>query len=431
MIGVAAVWACERDGFDDTLRSHLASQDDGEPGAVGLRLLWAEDVMPATDWMIRHAREKEALDLARRVHEGHPVEIGPLTFVTREDVEPTRFLTVEALDVPSLPDQTGIPFWERLWISSELKEALFGLPEDGSLLRTYLIVDAAVRKNIVGMFDLDVVDVPVRCLFKGKAAESIKEAAPYILDMTLSDDVRDGISDPSRFHKDFFARHWGRNTGIFIRSTASMAEVWNHFRKFTFVPREDNGQRIFMRFWDEQYVRLYFPHIADNPERVATWFLRESFCIHSIMAEADDGKLLRKVTLSQQELMRSSPQPQSFAVTEYDLEPFYREREAKDIDHLAEALKDGFVQELANETAQTIREMITAPLERMRGYGFSRKGNLYLLGAWSIFFGKEFEANDPDGHLLEICQSSMGESAKMAALKKRMALLTVSTEATA
>lgn len=421
--GYVAVWAQDREGFEQTLRHFLDEQS-----GVELWLFWAEDVMPATDWIIRRAREKDAIALARLVHAEHRVELGALAGAGQSDADTQHFLTVEEKEVSPLPDQTGIPFWDRQWISPVLKDLLFGKPENEPHLKTYLIVDAALRKNIVGMFDLDVVDVPVRCLFKGKAEKSLKDAAPYLVDMTLPEGAWDDSGLVPRFHKDFFTWHWGRNTGIFVRTTADMAEVWNHFRKFTYVSREGTGQRVFMRFWDEQYVRLYFPHIADNPERVAMWFRRDGFTIRSLLAEEKDGAKIRKILLCEETLPDSGKASKPYTLSDYDLEPFRREQKNKDIRCLADALKDGFARELATETAEAIQDRIAGPIDRMRGYGFSRKGNLYLLAAWSIFFGEKFEMKDREERLLEICQSKLSEDDKMIALKERMAVLSVSEE---
>ena len=268
-------------------------------------------------------------------------------------------------------------------------------------------------------------NVPARCLFKGDAAEELKEVAPYLLDMTLPDgawDTNDFVPD---FHKNFFTKHWGKNTGVFIRTTACMPEVWNHYRKFTLASREGYKKRFFVTFWNEQYIRLYFPHIADNQDRVALWFLRDNFIIHSMIAEENAGTIVNNITLKPELFTHYKASSLSFRITEYDLEPFYKEHAEKDMLKLADALKKSFSQELQAYTEEAIHQIIIAPITKMRNYGFSRKRNLYMLAAWIIFFGKDFEQKDPTGILLNICQSDMSEDDKMDKIKQRIVHLSV------
>ena len=421
----AAVFCASREAFEAAVRDALEPRD--------FQLLWAEEVLPATNWMSRHPSERAAIAMAPKVHAGHVVEFGPMKGVGA-DGEPEaapEYLTITQHEIPSLPAQDGVPFWDKSWIASELKELLFGQPESGQQVRTYFIVDATLRKNIMGVFDLDALDVPIKCLFKGDAAEDLKEAAPYLIDMTLPDGAWDNRDAVPAFHKDFFAKHWGQNTGIFIRSTALMSEVWGHFRKFTLVPREGQKSRVFVRFWDEQYARLYFPHIAGNRERVAMWFLRDGFFVQSLLADHNAGKTAQNITLNVEYFANDNLPSKSFEVTEYDLKPFYKERDHKDLLKLADALKQGFPQHMKNYSQENIVFLIKDPLKRMRDYGFSRQSNLYTLAAWSMFFGKTFEQKDRTGQLLDICNSSMNEVDKMSALKKRMEQLSVPKETTA
>ncbi|ATG46689.1 hypothetical protein CEW89_03390 [Celeribacter ethanolicus] len=409
----AAVWA-HYESFRATLEAHVAPR--------GYTLIWLEDVLPAAHYISDHTSQHPQVGaLVQAVHSGNTVELGPMQSMRpHETIQPESYLTIEDHAFAPLPDQTGIPFWDRDWIAPELKELLFGQPEDGQKLRTYLIVDATLRKNVIGTFDLDDVDVPVQCLFKGTAAEELKESAPYLIDMTLPDDAWDDGGLVPAFHKSFFAKHWGQNTGIFIRTTARMSEVWGHFRKFTLVPRAGQRTPIFVRFWDEQYMRLYFPHIANNRERVERWFMRDGFCVHALLADQDGGKTVREIVLQHTLVYTANTPSKPFEITEYDLAPFSRERERKDLWTLAEALKKGFPKDLKNYSEETILSLIEDPVHRMVGYGFRQQKHLYILAAWSLFFGQSFEHKDPSGRLSDICKSPLSEIDKMSALKARM-----------
>jgi hypothetical protein len=282
LTGVVAIWAGDRRDFEEKLNACLAGKEGSHP--AGLHLLWAEDVMPAAEWMVRHAHEKQAFELARKVHENHSVEFGPLIAPTEENPTSTDFLMIEEKEIAPLPDQTGIPFWDKQWITPDLKEALFAQPLQGENIRTYLIVDATLRKNVTNTFDLDDVDVPVRCLFKGDAAEEMKEVAPYIVDMTLPEGAWDDPTKVPVFHKNFFEKHWGQNTGIIFRAKASLEEMRTHFRKFTKVP-DQSGKLIFFRYWVPTTFYPMGKYLRNSPKYAHVFFpqfVTEAFLDHPV-----------------------------------------------------------------------------------------------------------------------------------------------------
>ncbi|MFQ6550157.1 DUF4123 domain-containing protein [Aestuariibius sp. 2305UL40-4] len=175
------------------------------------------------------------------------------------DAEPV--LSVEALEIPPLPPQADLPFWAKDWIVPELHDLLFGDPAP----RTYLVVDATLRSNVTGLFDLDTVDVPIRCLFQGAAEVQFAESAPYLIDLTRPDDA---VPD---FHRDFFPNHWDKGTGILLTTDATMDELWRHLRKFTKSHSEEGPHRFF-RFWEPNVTRDYFEAVARMPSRAKDLF---------------------------------------------------------------------------------------------------------------------------------------------------------------
>ncbi len=282
----AAVWTNTREGFDIALHQHLKPHTQS--------LLWAEDVHPMSQWLQRGGHNQAVIELARTVHAGHAVILGTVTDI-EEGRRPTplpAYLTITQYEIPPQQNQTPIPFGTKEWIALELKELLFGQPEDGAKLRTYLIVDAALRKTITGVFDLesDLINVPMRCLFKGEKADLLKEAAPYLIDMTLPDGAwQDGDLVPS-FHKSFFDKHWGHNTGLFIRTPASFDDVWGHFRKFPRMQVEDDRRWMYFRFWDPRIAPSYYGSIKTIPEKSVQWFeMRNKARIVSLIGDQTDS----------------------------------------------------------------------------------------------------------------------------------------------
>ena len=271
----AAVWA-RFDSFRSTLETHVAR--------LGYSLIWLEDTLPARQYLVRYSAQSTQINpLAEVVHPGHPVELGPMQSITTSGaVEPESYLTIEEHAFAPLPDQRDIPFWDQEWIAPELKELLFGQPEDGPKMRTYLIVDATLRKNITGVLDLDSIDVPVQCLFKGATAEEMKESAPYLIDMTLPDGAGEDHAEIPTFHRDFFRKHWGQNTGIFVRTTALMDEVWGHFRKFTRIRVEEDGRWVYFRFADPRILSAFVEALHEND-------MHQFLGVHQLIRPDDAG----------------------------------------------------------------------------------------------------------------------------------------------
>lgn len=406
-----AVWTDSREAFEATINTHF--QDNTH------RLFWAEDVHPALSWLKKHGHNNTIIGLSKSVSEQNLVEMSKLSDIDENGqyLKDEGYLTIIEHDIPKLPEQEGVPFWEREWIVPELKEILFGQPESSEEIRTYFIVDATLRKNITGYFDLDSLDVPIQCLFKGDAAEEMKEVAPYLIDMTLPEGAWDNKDKVPDFHKNFFAKHWGENTGVFIRTTAPMNEVWRHFRKFTKVQVEEDKRWVFFRFWDPRIAHKYFPIHQFDKERTSLWFRN----MYQIICEMNSGKMAN--TFYSNEKLLSVDKNSAHGplqITKEELAPFVEKQAQEDIEKIIRLLKSSFAHELKNMSDHLLEADVETCINRMRGYGFSRFENLYILSAWAAFYGGKFEMKDKTGKLENICCSDIDENTKMHLLKEAM-----------
>lgn len=400
----------------------------------GYRLVWSEEVHPAGQWIARHPKERSAVGLARTVHERHAVELGTLRATTKdgEELPPPEYLTITEYDIPPLPEQDGIPFWDKEWIVPELKDLLFSQPEEGAKLRTYFIVDATSRKNITGVFDLDsgMVDVPVKCLFKGEKAKELKEVAPYLIDMTLPDGAWDDRNLVPSFHKSFFDKHWGKNTGFFICTPALMADVWGHFRKFVRLQREDTKTWIFFRFWDPRISAPYFANISDWSERCSAWFRpRNAPEIAYLVAEAHEGQVAHKITPDLQALSKITALP-SQLLFQRELDGFKTTQTNKFDDKIAVKQIDhdeGWLVRF-NASKETIAALIAQIRTQSQKAGFITEKGITTLASASLFLGLHFQHDYRfDYHVRSVLQSdSVSEAEK---IEKIFALLNKANEA--
>ncbi|MCK2168554.1 DUF4123 domain-containing protein [Thalassospira xiamenensis] len=254
--GYVAVWTTDRKGFDDTLRTYLSETDTDER----LKLVWSENVMPATEWMARNPRAKEALDLARRVHEGRLVEIGPLAVpAPREDAEPEPVDWLKIVDIENVePLDMQIGATPPMNVPHILAAPLFGPHEptaveageaDGNTdnvppMRTYAILDAAKMPYLLTSH-LEESGLRYQSLFQGAAQKELAEQAPYLVELKQDNRLtRTLFTGP-----DGACGLWEKEPGIYIRSRASFDDVRNHFRKFTRIC-DEKGKWYYFRFWE-------------------------------------------------------------------------------------------------------------------------------------------------------------------------------------
>ncbi len=263
----AAVWTETYDGFAQAVRDHCQTQ--------GHYLVWAEQVYPILDWLHRHGHHNTLIDLAKTVDGNHGIALSPLMPRGEAGQSPPQpaYLEITEHVIPPLPDQSDQPRWAQDWIVPELKDLLFGQSDPKAPLRTYLIVDATLRTRISGIFDLDLQDVPVRCLVRPQRAEDLREVAPYLVDMTLPEGAWDDRRQVPNFHIDFFAHHWQQGTGILVRTTADMDAVWAHFHPFVRVQVEHTQEWLFFRFWDPETFYPMGKYLQTSEKYAHVFFL--------------------------------------------------------------------------------------------------------------------------------------------------------------
>lgn len=302
---------------------------------------------------------------------------------------------------------------ERISIGEELDALAFLEKPDEQDCETYAVLDPTLRKAVTGIFDLDTVDAEARSLFDGRAAEQNEETAPYLVDAT----VRSTNQIPI-FNRKFLKEHWGKSTGIIVRSRGSFDEVRKHFRRFTKLRREEGNGWFFFRFWDPRIASVYFRTVQHSRERAEQWFGRG--LIDSFVIEERGGR--QATTFRAASSFEPSNQPlRSVVLTDWELRPFRVSAYERDVERIAKDLKKDFEAELTSYSTENIVNLILPTIARFWGIGFRRKEYLYVIAAWGVFYGSNFIEKDPLGTLGSICTSDLSEKAKFAALKARMA----------
>ncbi len=235
---------------------------------MGYEFLYSDAGVSANHYLENTSEHHSTvLELCRQLSQEHPIASKAVGILHSDDTELTalEYISIEILSTPKEIPCKEIPFWEREWINPALKETLFiahKTSDSSSPVRTYLIVDATLYIEHRGVFDIDLIDdCPVLCMFTGEAAETLKMAAPYLIDITLSEEAYNDDSKVSYFHKRFFETMWGNNVGIFIQSTAPMEAIHQHYRKFLKFNLECANNRFF-RYWDPRVLKVHLPTLA-------------------------------------------------------------------------------------------------------------------------------------------------------------------------
>ena len=160
----------------------------------------------------------------------------------------SHFSTIRDL-APLLPDAPADA-------PEKLADALYG---ELDARHCFAILDAAKFDGLPEL--LAGQDLRFQCLFQGNAAQELRDAAPWLVQL-----------DPKApFARALFSQdpadprpwlHWGKDAGVYLRSTLEFDAVWRHLRKFTRVMNAD-GKWFYHRFWDAQllqFLAIDFPN---------------------------------------------------------------------------------------------------------------------------------------------------------------------------
>ncbi len=401
---------------------------------AGLLFLYSDVGKP----IIQHLEQADfydqpAIDLAQKVSKEQPIsfQITKLLSSNKAENQPTNYLDIKELQTFDLPNQDHLPFWDHDWITEELKELLFLQPQTiqktaqkRDILRTYLILDAHIYTANNGVFDLDLVEnLTVQCLYKGKAAEQLKYVAPYLIEMTLPENGYDDKDKVPDFHKSYFEKQWGNDASMFIRTTASMTTVHNHFRKFNKI-QNDQGKSFLFRFYDQKILSPYLSVIKNWPERLVRLYTIETENqIHSITCS--DGKN-SAITFSPNpallEFDYSTKNIRSPQQTDYDicLEIGFANQAKKLLIRLYKNLEKshGLV------PAPEHQKIATHTIKRMAAHGLKTPLFLETLIAWSLLLHPEFEQQDPENIMEQILGTSqISQHEKFQALSAQMQMV--------
>lgn len=110
----------------------------------------------------------------------------------------------------------------------------------------YAIVDGCIDFDFAATTNRNL-GQPNRMLFRGAAAESMAEVAPYFVAVDMN----------SNFLLNW-AERVGRNVGVLFVSAGKVRDTFRHLREI-FLVESESGQEYFFRYYDPRVLRTYLP----------------------------------------------------------------------------------------------------------------------------------------------------------------------------
>jgi hypothetical protein len=137
-------------------------------------------------------------------------------------------------------------------IATPFFDALWPRPLDESAPHAFALVDAARDARIYPA--LLRADCEWLCLYRGDAAVSMAEAAPYLVEL-----------DPHAEFTEWMLQH--RLWCVFVHAQVSLEHLVAHFRRLVMAQLPD-GRLVYFRFYDPRVLRVYLPHCTPSQREV-------------------------------------------------------------------------------------------------------------------------------------------------------------------
>ena len=136
----------------------------------------------------------------------------------------------------------------------------------------FALLDGARDRRIFEMLQRSRLDY--RSLFLGELAPELALASPYLVHLG-------SLSRESRY---ILEHGWGNHWGVFVRADVLLQDLRRHFRTFLQV-EDENGRRLFFRFYDPRVLRAYLP-TCTRQELEVVFGPVERYCLENDTAEA-------------------------------------------------------------------------------------------------------------------------------------------------
>jgi hypothetical protein len=139
----------------------------------------------------------------------------------------------------------------------------------------FAVLDAARDDRIVEILRESTEEY--RSLYEGIAGEALADVAPYLA----------ALPRGTRLLARLIAEGWERRWGIYLTCDRPFAEVRTHLRRFLMVVQDEDGKKLYFRYYDPATLRAFLPSCATRQAAELFGPVRAFF------AEGKSGEVLR------------------------------------------------------------------------------------------------------------------------------------------
>ncbi len=326
-----------------------------------------ETLLPAGIWRQRYPQDGHAARI-----EAACVSEGQVSFLEHILHLPARAQT--GIGAPDAPPLSTARFDVDPLISGDgrtLPETLAPYFDATGGAACLALLDAAQVPHLPEVIEAS--GLEHRCLFRGKAAEDLRDVAPWL--------VR--LEPDSDFTRNLFTRGdapwmlWGRATMLLLRTEREIDQVTDHFRRLTRIRSETDGRWLYFRFYDPETLEDLRPHLAESDARA----LLGPYRIAGVSAAGSTLYALREPPAE------GSNQPRAtFVLRDIYLDAMARRQERHFAEDLARDVKE-IVPAIPKDEA---RRLVRVAIDFCAGVGLAQKDSIAGYALLSAQYGVDF-----------------------------------------
>jgi hypothetical protein len=280
--------------------------------------------------------------------------------------------------------------------------------------RVFVLLDGAKIPHLAEM--LEAADIAHVCLFDGEL-EGLAAAAPWLARLPLDHRLMRALftaEGPAHMAL------WPSAAMLIIESDMPLVGLRKHLRRFLRVA-DAAGKMHFFRFWEAATCAAYFASVGDDDALTTRWFCaREGGRIARLLVpDVQAGAL--QVIVPEGLPAEAGPPHGPFTLRDADHFAMARARLMLDVAAMVALLAETFPERMEGADKADTDAFARKTLSRMHDYGFAQKDHLFMLLAWELHYGPNFENRDPDGYLRQVCEAALPEGEKFALLEERVA----------
>jgi hypothetical protein len=301
----------------------------------------------------------------------------------------------------------------------------FTLPADFLNNRgtVFAVLDAGCLESLPVLIDID--NIPHRNLFSGALAETGKNVAPYLVELSADSTLLRNLLSCTKEARMRAGAFWDAQAGIFLSTAMTLDQLRSHLRRFLRVISPPDTA-YFFRFWQPEVAETYFSNAAHSRHKTARWFFP-----HDMTTQIDAIWAPVRNSARDAYLIQFSPNPEvtradlpggQFQLDPSDTDALHRLQWKRDVAKVRDKLCQAFPQQ-ADNLDIPLTAFCDTQMRRAAALGFAHLDQQYIFCAWELNLGPSFENLDETGKITKLMQSREPAEWRFERIKARMTAL--------